>query len=81
MINITLFTKEGCHLCEVVKEELAGLNGRFPHTLHEIDITADADLWQKYRYRIPVLHIGDVELAAPIGREQLEAALASVVYG
>jgi hypothetical protein len=76
MIDITLFTKEGCHLCEVVKEELAGLNGRFPHTLHEIDITADPDLWQKYRYCIPVLHIGDIELAAPIGRRQLKAALA-----
>jgi hypothetical protein len=75
MIEITLFTKEGCHLCEVVKEELMELNGRFPHTLHEIDITGDPDLWQKYRYRIPILHIGDVELAAPIGREQLEAAL------
>jgi hypothetical protein len=59
----------------VVKEELAQLNGRFPHTLHEIDITGDPDLWQKYRHRIPVLHIGDLELAAPIGREQLEAAL------
>jgi hypothetical protein len=75
MIEVTLYTKENCSLCEVVKAELAALNGRFPHTLHEIDITTDPGLWQKYCYRIPVLHIGDVELAAPIGREQLEAAL------
>jgi hypothetical protein len=61
-----------------VKEELAELNGRFPHTLHEIDITADPDLWQQYRYRIPVLQIGDIELAAPISRQQLEAALAEL---
>jgi hypothetical protein len=54
---------------------LAELNGRFPHTLHEIDITADPDLWQQYRYRIPVLHIGDIELAAPISRRQMKSAL------
>jgi hypothetical protein len=75
MIDITLFTKKGCHLCEVVKEELAGLNGRFPHTLHEIDITGDPTLWQQYRYRIPVLHIGDEELAAPISQQQIESVL------
>jgi len=78
MIKVTLYTKEGCHLCEVVKEELMGLNGRFPHTLHEVDITSNPALWQQYRYRIPVLHIGDIELAAPISRQQLEATLAEV---
>jgi hypothetical protein len=78
MKKVTLFTKENCSLCEVVKAELMGLNGRFPHTLHEVDITGDPALWEQYRYRIPVLHIGDVELAAPISHEQLETTLAEV---
>ena len=74
-MQVVLYTKEGCGLCDEVKAELAALAADYPHTLTEIDITTQPGLFQKYRYTIPVVHIGDVELQAPITRQQLIDAL------
>lgn len=78
MIPITLYTKEGCTLCEKVKAQLALLaadNEAWAYQLTEIDITADPDLFARYRFSIPVLHIGTLTLKAPISTPQLAAAL------
>ncbi|GJM39869.1 MAG: hypothetical protein DHS20C20_01510 [Ardenticatenaceae bacterium] len=77
MITVTLFTKSGCGLCEEVKTSLATLQAKFPHQLIEIDITTDDSLYQKYRFSIPVVHVGKTELAAPITAVQLKKALQS----
>ena len=74
MRTLTLYTKEGCGLCEEVKEQLATLAAAYPHKLIEVDITADPALFQQYRIIIPVLLVGDIELEAPITREELVAA-------
>lgn len=47
----------------------------YPHVLQEIDITADQELFFKYRYIIPVVTIGEQTLKAPITLFQLTAAL------
>jgi glutaredoxin len=59
--NVTLFTKEGCTLCDKVKEALVEIRNEYPHSLEQIDITDDGneDWFSKYKYDIPVLHIGD----------------------
>lgn len=75
MITVTLYTKTGCGLCDEVKHSLLHLQPRFPHQLQEVDITKDEGLFQQYRYTIPVVQIGDVELAAPITAVQLQTAL------
>ncbi|WP_420627503.1 glutaredoxin family protein [Candidatus Leptofilum sp.] len=75
MITITLFTKAGCGLCNEVKDNLELLRTSFPHQLLEVDISEDDGLFQKYRYTIPVVHIGEIELAAPITAVQLRTAL------
>lgn len=77
MLTVTLFTKTGCTLCDKVKESLDALQNTFPHQLQEVDITQDNALFQKYRYTIPVVHIGHVELAAPITAVQLQQAFQS----
>lgn len=76
MLEITLYTKNGCGLCEEVKHELAQLQTAVPHHLTEVDITKDEALFATYRYRIPVLQIGTKTLAAPISQPQLAAWLA-----
>ena len=78
MLTVTLYTKEGCGLCNEVKAELAGLAVDFPHNLQEIDITQDSGLFARYRFAIPVVKIGDVTLNAPITAVQLAAALEKV---
>lgn len=75
MIDLILYTKEGCHLCEDVEVMLGELAADHPHTLTTIDIRTDRALHKKHLLTIPVLRIGDTELSAPITREQVVAAL------
>lgn len=81
MLTIRLYTKEGCSLCEEVKQELAGLQASYLHHLTEIDITQDTAVFQKYRSIIPVVQIAAMELQAPISRQQLESALQAMMAG
>lgn len=70
-LSVTLFTKDPCPLCDIVKDQCAALSKTYPHTLHEVDITRDHDTFAKYRFIIPVLQIGEVTLKAPITRADL----------
>ena len=75
MLTIILFTKVGCGLCDEIKDTLATFQITHPHRLQEIDITQDSALFKQYRYAIPVVRIGNKELAAPITAVQLQDAL------
>lgn len=75
MITVTLFTKDPCSLCEQVKDHLATLQQTFPHRLEEVDITLDEETFNRYRFLIPVVHIGDQILQAPITLLDLSRAL------
>ena len=75
MLTVTLYTKDGCGLCDEVKRELAELAETFPHDLQEIDITKNSDLFARYRFAIPVVKIGEQTLKAPITGFQLQTAL------
>jgi glutaredoxin len=75
MLTITLYTKDGCGLCEEVKAELAVLAAEYPHKLQEVNITKDDDLFSRYRFAIPVVKIRDNTLKAPITKYQLQTAL------
>ena len=60
--TIELFTKEGCTLCDDAKAVLDSLRNDAPHSLVAVDIT-DQDktqLWDRYKYDIPVLKIDGV---------------------
>lgn len=60
-VVVTLYTKEGCTLCDKVKAVLAQVKDQegFAHSLRQTDITdADqGDSYDRYKYDIPVLHI------------------------
>jgi len=59
--TIRLFTKVGCTLCDKVKDVLASVEPELPHRLVAVDITDDenSEWFSKYKYDIPVLHVGD----------------------
>ena len=60
MIVVTLFTKEGCTLCDKAKDVLQSLRSKYPHKLVAVDITDPLyrERWyEKYKYDIPVLHV------------------------
>jgi hypothetical protein len=74
-MKLMLYVKSGCHLCEDAIRELRRLQSRYPHELELVDIHDDADLMARYGERIPVLHVGGREYAAPLLRSTLERAL------
>ena len=37
-VNVTLYMKAGCGLCDEVKQQLGRLQAEFPHRLAEVDI-------------------------------------------
>ena len=76
MHRVILYSKPGCHLCEIAHDLLQGLTREFDLTIDEIDITRDAVLLERYRETIPVLVIDDrTTLAAPIRTADVRAAL------
>ena len=48
MLNVTLYTRKGCKLCDEVKAELNELQSQYPHRLVEVDIESDAALMAKF---------------------------------
>jgi hypothetical protein len=58
--KVTLFTKEECTLCDKVKAVLEQTRSARPHALYSVDIADPRNQvwWDRYKYDIPVLHIG-----------------------
>lgn len=57
MHEVLVYSRKGCHLCEVVKDQLAQLHPHHDFTWREIDIDADPELRQKYNEEVPVVFI------------------------
>lgn len=77
-MRVVLYSRAGCHLCEVAREALLAERATTPFDLVEVDIAGDDELEREYGIRIPVVEID--------GEERFEyevdaAALASIVRG
>lgn len=59
--TVTIFSRPGCHLCEVAKETMlkAGCEGEF--VLEEVNIDDDPALRDRYGNDIPVIFINGVK--------------------
>ncbi len=77
MLQLILYTRQGCHLCEQVKKDLADLQEKYPHHVTEIDIEGNVEIYKQYALEIPVLEIGPYTLKAPIRKEDLQVSLAA----
>jgi glutaredoxin len=55
--KITLFTREGCCLCEDARQVLSRVRERHPFAYEERDIDRDEALLRMYLERIPVIAI------------------------
>jgi hypothetical protein len=64
-MQLTLYTKPDCHLCDQLKRDLAGLHGEIAFTLAERNIQADPVDYERFRYLIPVLAVGETLLYPP----------------
>ncbi len=79
MVNITLYTRKNCHLCNDVKDDLASLQEKYPHRLAEIDIDSDPALVAAYGEQIPVIEVGPYILRAPIKKQDLAMTLGAAI--
>ena len=57
MHDVVVYSREGCHLCEVVKETLAQVQGDADFRWREVDIDTDLELREKYNDEVPVVFI------------------------
>jgi glutaredoxin len=55
--NVQLYTRKGCHLCEVVKESLVKLHRRGGFNWNEIDVDSDEQLHRAFNDEVPVVFI------------------------
>ena len=60
--EVTFYTKAGCHLCEEARDMLEDIAELTTYVLTEIDIRSNPAIFEKYRYRIPVILINDETL-------------------
>lgn len=75
MLNVTLYTRSGCHLCDQAKADLVSLQDKYPHRLVEVDIESDPVLHARFFDVIPVIEVGPYSLKAPVTRQSLEMTL------
>jgi glutaredoxin len=59
--RVILYTRPGCHLCDVARETVLSLRERVGFEFEEIDIEADEELELEYGIRIPVVEVDGEE--------------------
>lgn len=62
-MELTLYTRAGCHLCEVAKTQLEPLLREFSVVLREIDVDTDPALAARFGEEVPVLFFGARKVA------------------
>jgi glutaredoxin len=77
-IQVCLYTRAGCHLCDRAKEQLSEALKGHDHRLDEVDIDSDAELARRYGDWVPVIVInGKVRFRGAVNgillRRQLRA--------
>jgi len=57
MHEVVVYSRKGCHLCDVVKETLTDVQDAAAFQWHEVDIDTDPELRQRYNEEVPVVFI------------------------
>ena len=74
MTRVTLYTKPGCHLCEIVEQIIGFVRSKRNFDFEKQNILDDRAAFEKYRYEIPVICVNGREIA----RHQLTVAALEV---
>jgi glutaredoxin len=55
--EVIVYSRKGCHLCEIVKESLVKLHKRGGFDWRDVDVDSDPDLRRQYNDQVPVVFI------------------------
>jgi Glutaredoxin-like domain (DUF836) len=80
MRRVILYSRPGCHLCELALEEIVGLRREgYRFELREVDIESEDSLLRRMLERIPVVELdGEVVSELVLDRAALQARLDTV---
>ena len=59
MVRLTFYHKAGCWFCDAAEEMLNGLAEKHDIEITRVDITSDDELYELYRFDIPVFEFRD----------------------
>jgi glutaredoxin len=57
MHDVVVYSRQGCHLCDVVKETLVQAQRDADFRWREVDIDGDCQLQEKFNLEVPVVFI------------------------
>lgn len=57
MVTVTVYSRQGCHLCEIAEKTLEDLRKELVFTLERLYIDGNAELEKLYGTEVPVIHI------------------------
>ncbi|MEJ2600302.1 MAG: DUF2085 domain-containing protein [Anaerolineales bacterium] len=75
MIDVILYSRENCHLCEQARTDLEALKKEIPFKLKILDVDQDEKLKTAYDQILPLVEIGPYRLKAPFSRDELRVTL------
>jgi glutaredoxin len=55
--QVVVYSRKGCHLCEIVKETLGKLQRRGGFTWQDVDVDSDEQLRRQFTDEVPVVFI------------------------
>ena len=77
-VTLTLYFREGCHLCDEMLQALMSLQPSLTFELQQIDVDDDPLLARRYNELVPVLALEDEEICHHrLDEAQLKGFLAS----
>jgi glutaredoxin len=60
MTTITIYSRQGCHLCKEAHSSLESMREELNFEIKVIDIDQDAELIKLYSDQVPVIHIDGI---------------------
>ena len=76
--NVTIYSRHGCHLCDVMKDEVAQIQKDLEFTIEIIYIDKNTELEEKYGEQVPVILIdGEIHDFFKLNETRFRKALIS----
>jgi thioredoxin reductase (NADPH) len=76
--TLIIYSRQGCHLCDVMKNELESMDLAQTGSITMVDIDTDPEFARRFNDLVPVLFVNDKEVCHyKLNKERLLAILGS----
>jgi len=75
-IRVTILSREGCHLCDVIYRIATHLQPELHIEINIVDVDSDSSLAERYGARVPIVLLDEIEhFAGSVTEEELRRAI------